>query len=214
MYVSRFTTSMAFTLALALSGCTHAAPPSSDELDARLVTAAQLPAGWTVDDHHSQPPGRAPTDAPVCLPVGQARLFLDTSGAAAGAIATVEYTGGGGGWLGFEYLDSYSGDGAHAALEKLRSLAQQCGQPVPVGTGGTLQFTIAVGPALGDESLAFHSTVTTPSGLNSRHDALFIRSGHVLIVVATGPPTPEDDQATDAAHLTELATAAYAAYTK
>ena len=215
MNVSRITMSIAFGLALALAGCTHAGPPSGADLDARLVTAGQLPTGWTVEDRRiATPPGHAAGGAPDCLSVGAPKLFLDGSGATTGAIATVDYASGGNDWLGFEYLFSYSDDGAHAALAQLRSLANQCGQPMPVGSGATLKFTISSGPALGDESLAFHSTITTPDGLSGNHEAIFIRSANVLLVVAAGPPRPDDSQASDDALLTQLASATYAAYAK
>lgn len=168
---------------------------SAQQLTALLLATGDLPAGYSVHAR-SMPDGPAPDAGQDhdCGSFIDGYSFVDLAGAAS-AGAAIGLSGpdtSGSDWNGVETMLSYSGDGAHATMDKIRSSVDKC----PNGTdpdGKPAQFGLAAGAGVGDESLTVTArTVEFGAADEVDNDVTLVRRGNVLIVV-------EDDKATASA---------------
>lgn len=162
-----------------------AAPLSAPQLTALLVTAADLPTGYTVKSIPPDENNGLGSREPECSEFKDGSDFVNNAAPASAQVAVlmVEPDPAGYGWRGVEMLRSYAGDGAHRVMEAIRRYVAKC----PSGAdleGDPTKFALAPGTGTGDESLTV--TARTPKNEGIRvadTDITFIRRGNVLISV-------------------------------
>lgn len=163
-----------------------AAPLSAPQLTALLLTAADLPAGYTVQSTAPTENSGLRTREPDCSEFKLGFSFVDntkTPASAQVAVLVVQPDPAGYGWRGVETLRSYPGDGAHGVMEAIRRYVAKCPSGVDLG-GDPTKFALAPGTGTGDESLTVTARTTKNEGLRvADTDITFIRRGNVLISV-------------------------------
>lgn len=175
----------------------QAKPQSAAELRAHLLPAV-MPDGWhSVADpqgHDAKGASGASATPAACTELLDGQTVVDAATKGSSALATAMFSGGhtaGGGVNGgLETLYSFAGDGAHRAMQDMRTLVARCRKVElphaswePADTAG---FVVAEGPRLGDESLVVQGTVTeAATGYVERADATVVRVGSSLVVIST-----------------------------
>ena len=164
-------------------------PLTEAQLQAALLTAADLGAGWTQAAEESE----EPSESPAATPTGD-ECDLDQDFGAADRVADADVSlenSEQGGFLSQE-VESYKPGKAAAALAEGRRLLDKCGTLSDAEAGLSLQLTEWTGlPALGDEALARKLSATS-QGNTIRGGMIVFRKGDVLVAVfgisVTGSP--------------------------
>jgi hypothetical protein len=162
-----------------------AAPMSAPQLTALLLTAADLPAGYTVQSTEPSKNNGLVTREPECSEFRLGFDFVDNAAAPSAQVAVlmVQPDAAGYGWRGVETLRSYPGDGAHGVMEAIRRYVAKCPSNVDL-SGDPTKFALAPGTGTGDESLTVTARTTKNGGIRiADTDITFIRRGSVLISV-------------------------------
>jgi hypothetical protein len=166
-------------------------------LKSALITAADLPSGYSPDTTASSSPTSigAADNATCAKQIASLDAVLH-----APATAAVTFSGGKAQSL-IERLGSFTTEApAIAALTDVRSALADCHQfNVPSGFGGPvpLALTTLKLPKLGDDSLALQGKGTT-DGLNIVLDVDLARNGSTLVVVAEGGLSADEKVITSA----------------
>jgi hypothetical protein len=208
MRVSRFTTSSAAVLGsaalvgLAAVGCasgssaaasrpTRAAPAATTSAGAafaaKLLTAADLPSGWTKDPSATNPV--MDTGCPLLNPTMWISMLpqhgeADLSAGLAGPSLVEQAAGGDGGQT-------------DRAWQALVAALPACSTYTHAGSSGGSTFTItraASFPAFGDSSYAFTLGIAITGGVNGSGSIVATRKGNAIAVVylaGVAAPSPE-----------------------
>jgi hypothetical protein len=197
---------------------------SSAQLEGRMVSAASVPPGVTVDpidpaDAGPGHPAPASTPLPCSALMVPALFFIDDPGARPTSGARVNlHASSPAGWLASERLMSYARGKAHRAVADLKEQVKRC--PVLSDTtGGTTvvlpgrpwpgpsidSYTLRAGPKLGDESVQLRkSSRLIRTGEVAVSDAIVIRSGNTLLILSqtaeTIGPSPRVSACAEAAY--------------
>ncbi|GAB2960119.1 hypothetical protein GCM10027280_56170 [Micromonospora polyrhachis] len=108
------------------------------------------------------------------------------------------------GWVGTEFLRTYTDDGARRAMTDLRTFIDRCPTVTSSGPGiaSSHRLAIAPGPRLGDDSIHVSSSATSGSD-PLVFDTVLVRIGTALVVVKEQGNKPGDN-----GYLTQLTEAA------
>ena len=162
-----------------------ATPLSAPQLTALLLTAADLPAGYTVQSIAPNENSGLGSREPDCSEFKIGFDFVDNAAPASAQVAVlvVQPDPAGYGWRGVETLRSYPGDGAHGVMEAIRRYVAKCPSGVDLD-GDPTKFALAPGTGTGDESLTVTARTTKNEGIRvADTDITFLRRGNVLISV-------------------------------
>lgn len=177
-----------------------AAPLSAPQLTVLLLTAADLPAGYTVQSITPSENSGLGNREPDCSEFKLGSDFVDNAAPASAQVAArvVQPDAAGYGWRGVETLRAYPGDGAQGVMGAIRRYVAKCPSGVDL-SGDPTKFTLAPGTGTGDESLTVTARTTKNEGIRvADTDITFIRRGSVLIALdesaSLAPATGISDQ--------------------
>lgn len=189
-------TVLAVAAALVLAGCgdgdgdrqaapatdSSAAPVTTARLKSALLTAADLPAGYTREPSTSPgPENTSKSDNPAC-----AKAFegFEKDGEQAPE-ASAEFTAGDTGPFLLQSVTWLDGDAAKQGVAAFRTALAKCDAWTETGTDGAkTMFTLAPMPfaRLGDDTHAMRMTIRTP-GPALAANFLIVRVGHSLCML-------------------------------
>lgn len=176
---------------------------SAAELETHLLPAA-LPNGWTSHPDSQDTETGSSTGAAAPFPACDVQYGSDVVEEATGpsiASVTADFQGrrpsGGGTIAAGETLYSFAGNGAHQAMQAIRTVVSKCSPVIRHnGSISTYTFAITPGPHLGDESLVVRAEVKHSNfpGIIQYTDATVVRVGSTLIEIGAAPMSrPEVD---------------------